>query len=205
MAEHPVAAELLLLHLWRLLDWTFLLPHPQPATVAYGGALSKDEERALALLDPGCRPLAGHGEPAAPAVEAVLLDSPTYGLARAGAAALVPGGWICIRDRRSLRPWRRPHTLAGWQRFLEREGLANAAVHWFAPGLDQPARIVPAASRPAVMDTLARHHGLRWGAAKAAAGRLAFSLDLFPAAVAQGAVVAQRPQQPAAGGRHELH
>ena len=203
MPEDAAPREVLTLHLWRLLDWTFLLPDPQPASLAYGGTLSSNEERALAMLDPGCRRLAGTGPK--PAVEVVLLASPTYRQARAGAAAVVAGGWICIRHRRSFRPWRRPITLAGWRRFLERRGFGEVSVNWFAPGLERPARIVPAASKGAVMDTLSRHQGLRWGAAKAAIGRLAFGLGLFPVAVAEGAVVARRLEPAVRGGRHELH
>lgn len=205
MPEDAASHEVLPLHLWRLLDWTFLLPDPRPASVAYAGALSSDEERALAMLDPGCRRLSETGRQPAAAVEVVLLASPTYRQARAGAAALVPGGWICIRHRRSFRPWRSPVTLAGWRRFLERRGFSEVSVNWFAPGLEHPARIVPATSRGAVMDTLSRHHGLRWGAAKAVVGRLAFMLGLFPVAIAEGAVVARRLEPAGRRGRHELH
>lgn len=48
----PTGAEALNLHLWRLLDWRFLLPELQPRSLGYGGNVGEDLMAALRLLDP---------------------------------------------------------------------------------------------------------------------------------------------------------
>lgn len=48
----PTGADALNLHLWRLLDWRFLLPELQPGSLGYGGNIGDDLMAALRLLDP---------------------------------------------------------------------------------------------------------------------------------------------------------
>lgn len=184
----------LVLHLWRLLDWRFLLPHPQPTSVGYGGDLTKELKHALTLLDPECFQITADS-PLDRQAEVIFLRAPEAGLARAGVAAVQPGGWVCIQHQRSLLKIRGPRTLMGWKRCLKTSGFQDVSVYWVAPTLALPSRVVPVASRTAVVDTLRRHEGIRWGSAKAVIGRIAFELGLFAIAVPEGVITARRHQE----------
>ncbi|UVJ39572.1 hypothetical protein [Arthrobacter sp. CJ23] len=191
-AEAPAAA--LSLHLWRLLDWRFLLPDLLPRTVGYGGAVGPERESALRLLDPEAgviRP--GHDGEQGKGYEVVLLAVPDLALFRSAAAALEPGGWMCVEVRRSLLRRSGPRTLKGWKRALIRAGFQDVGVYWNAPTLDRTARIVPVASAAAIGHTLALHRDVRFGASKAFAARLAFTLHLFDLAIPEGSVLGRRP------------
>ena len=194
--------EALPLHLWRLLDWRFLLPDLAPHSVGYGGTIGGAMLSALRLVDPQASPIRP-GRSADSLFDVVLLSDPDHGLVDAASRALRPGGWVCLRARRSL-PGRRsaPHTLAGWRRELERNGFGEVSVYWHAPTLDDAARMVPTSSSRAITDTLALHRSVRFGWAKAAAARTALLLGLFEAAIPQGTVVGRRsgPSGQEAGG-----
>lgn len=193
-----VAAEgagSLSLHLWRLLDWRFLVPVLQPGHVGYGGAVSPELMAALHLLDPDAAPVpSGHSANPDPGFDLVLLREPGLPLFRDAAAAVLPGGWICAQVKRSFVRGSGPRTLAGWKRAFERQGLVDVAVYWSATSLDSPGRMVPTASATAVRDTLALHKGVRFGRAKAALARGALALRLFDVAVPEGSVAGRRPE-----------
>ena len=199
-------ADALSLHLWRLLDWRFLVPVLQPRNVAYGGALGPELLAALRLLDPaatriqpggqaGIHPGSRTGRSDTPAevFEVVLLREPEPQLFEMATAAVQPGGWMCAQVKRSLLRRSGPRTLAGWKRAFERYGFEDVSVHWHATSLDSPGRLVPVASATAVKDTLALHKGIRFGLAKAVLARLALALRLFDVAVPEGTVTGRRP------------
>jgi hypothetical protein len=179
------------LHSWRRLDWRFLQPDLEPDTVAYGGAADAELVAALRLLDSDVRPLAELAV-ADRADLVVLVDPARHDLLQA-VAAVRPGGWVCAEIRRSTVPGR-PASLWGWRRVFSDAGLDNVAVYWHAPTLASSARIVPVADPTAVLSTLRRHHGVRFGRAKAAVGRLALALRLFAVAIPEGTVVGRRPE-----------
>ena len=198
------------LHLWRLLDWRFLLPVVQPGSVGYGGAVSPELRAALRLLDPaaariqpGSRPGSQPGDQSvrrsvrtgtpAKVFEVVLLREPEPQLFEEAAAAVQPGGWMCAQVKRSLLRRSGPRTLAGWKRTFRKYGFEDVSVHWNATSLDSPGRLVPAASATAVKDTLSLHKGIRFGLAKAVLARFALALRLFDAAVPEGTVTGRRP------------
>jgi hypothetical protein len=195
----PGDAAALSLHLWRLLDWRFLVPVLQPRSVGYGGAVGPDLLAALHLLDPDAARIhsGGNGGPDG-AFEVVLLREPELPLFEEAAAAVQPGGWMCAQVKRSVfrRPGRRqgPRTLAGWKRTFERHGFDDVSVYWHATSLDTPRRLVPVASPTAVLDTLALHKGVPFGRAKAVMARLALVLRLFDVAVPEGTVTGRRPE-----------
>ncbi|MET4591935.1 hypothetical protein [Arthrobacter sp. 754] len=182
----------LVLQRWKLLDWRFLLPNPQPRTVGFGGAMDSGMEEALRLLDPGAVRIGMEDGAARQLFEMVLLSEPDARLFKAGAEAVQPGGWLCVRIRRSFRIRSGPRTLLGWQRSLKRRGFQEVSVQWYAPGLDLPSRIVPVGSRTAVLETLRRHEAIRFGKTKQFIGRVALDLGLFAAAIPEGVVTGQR-------------
>ena len=182
------------LHLWRLLDWRFLVPVLQPRSVGYGGAVGPELLAALHLLDPtAVRIRPGRGGAPAGEFEVVLLREPDRQLFEKAAAAVQPGGWMCAQVKRS--PLRRsgPRTLAGWKRTFRRHGFEDVRVHWHATSLDSPGRLVPVVSPTAVKDTLSLHKGVRFGLAKAVLARLALALRVFDVAVPEGTVTGRRP------------
>lgn len=183
------------LHLWRLLDWRFLVPVLQPRSVGYGGAVGPDLMAALQLLDPEAVRIQSprHGTPAAE-FEVVLLREPGLPLFEDAAAAVEPGGWMCAQVKRSFLRRSGPRTLAGWKRTFERHGFDDVSVYWHATSLDSPGRLVPTASATAVLDTLSLHKGIRFGLAKAAMARLALMVRLFDVAVPEGTVTGRRPE-----------
>lgn len=200
-------AAALALHLWRLLDWRFLVPVLQPRTVGYGGAVGPELLAALHLLDPAATRIQprGHagihagtrsGRKGTPAevFEVVLLREPELQLFEKAAAAVQPGGWMCAQVKRSLLRRSGPRTLAGWKRTFRRYGFEDVSVSWHATSLDSPGRLVPVASATAVKDTLALHKGIRFGLAKAVLARLALALRLFDVAVPEGTVTGRRPE-----------
>jgi hypothetical protein len=197
--DNPEAARgdaaALSLHLWRLLDWRFLLPVLQPRSVGYGGAVGPDLMAALHLLDPGAVRIQSPpgGTPAA-SCEVVLLREPGLPLFEDAAAAVQPGGWICAQVKRSFLRRSGPRTLAGWKRTFERHGFEDVSVYWHATSLDSPGRLVPTASTTAVLDTLSLHKGVRFGLAKAVMARLALMVRLFDVAVPEGTVTGRRPE-----------
>ncbi|MEA5456668.1 hypothetical protein SPF06_18245 [Sinomonas sp. JGH33] len=205
-ADEPASVddEVLPLHLWRLLDWRFLLPDLQPRSVGYGGNVGRSMKSALRLLDPHAAPVRpGGGASKDKLFDLVLLADPDRGLFEAAAGAVRPGGWICISAKRSL--WSRgsgPRTLAGWKRELARSGFRDVSVYWHAPTLDRAARMVPTSSSRAIKDTLALHRGVRYGLAKAVAARIALSLRVFDAAIPEGTVTGRRPLRESGHGLH---
>ena len=195
-AEAPPAdaaggPEALSLHLWRLLDWRFLVPVLQPRSVGYGGAVGPELEAALHLLDPGAARI--HSGTPADAFEVVLLREPGLQLFKEAAAAVEPGGWMCAQVKRSVLRRSGPRTLAGWKRTLRRHGFQDVAVYWHATSLDSPGRLVPVTSPTVVRDTLSLHKGVRFGLAKAVMARLALALRLFDVAAPEGTVTGRRP------------
>lgn len=188
--EPAAGRDPLPLHLWMLLDWRFLLPVAKPQRLGYGGRISSDAITALNLLDPAARRI-NAGDPPED-FDVVLLSEPDTGVFQSAAASLRPGGWICVQVRRTFRPGPGPSTLAGWKQALARFGFEDVAVYWQVPSLERPARFVPTSSSSAVRDTLAHYSSVRFGKAKAAAGRLALNLGLFNVAAAEGTVVGRR-------------
>ncbi|TDT76545.1 thymidylate kinase [Arthrobacter sp. AG258] len=189
------AAEALALHLWRLLDWRFLIPVLQPRNLGFAGQVSQETEAALRLLDPEAVRLAG---PAGASCDVVLLASPGRGHVEAAGLALEPGGWICVEASRSLLQRSGPRTLRGWKRTLERRGYQDVTLYWNAPNRDRTARLVPVRSGVAIRDTLALRKDVRFGALKAAAAHLALALHVFDLMVPEGTVTGRRPE---GGGR----
>lgn len=201
-SRHEADAGALSLHLWRLLDWRFLLPVLQPRSVGYGGTPAPDVLSALRLLDPHTtfipsnrHPGPGAGTGSGETFEVVLLTAPDLALFETAASAVEPGGWMCAEVRRSFRRRSGPRTLKGWKRAFVRSGFRDVSVYWNAPTLDRTARMVPVASATAIRDTLSLHKDVRWGRAKAIAGHLALALRLFDAAIPEGTITGRRPQE----------
>jgi hypothetical protein len=191
----PVPAQLPL-HLWRRIDWRFLLPTTTLRTVVCAGRPDDELRAALDLL--GGRVVAvggpaGWAAAAAAAPDLVVLSSPDAAdLARAVAAA-PPGCWVYAEVRRSPLATDRPRTLLGWRRAFLDAGLVDVATHWHAPDFSITSRMVPLDAPVVVRDALSRHDGIRFGRALSLAGRLALRLGVFPAAVAEGSVLGRRP------------
>jgi len=181
-----------MLHLWRRLDWRFLLPSLELHRVGYGMGIEGEDVAALGLLDVNANPI---GQSAAETLDAVLLSSPELPELRTAVQAVRPGGWVCAAVTRSLVARKRPRTLWGYRRALRRGGLVDVAVYWYAPTLAASARIVPVGSRTAVRNTLARHEGMRFGRMIALIGNVALGLGLFSVAIPEGMVVGQRPDR----------
>ena len=190
----PVDVEVLALHLWRRLDFRFLLPLLEPGRVGYAGNVNGETVPALRLLDPDATAIPADGtKTLKEEFDVVLLCSPTRITFESAVAALKPGGWICAEIRSSLLSPSGPRTLMGWERAFARKGMKDISVHWHAPGLDFPSRIVPVASATAVRDALSRHQRVRLGKAKELMGRTALVLGLFAAAAPEGTVIGRRP------------
>jgi hypothetical protein len=189
-----VDVDVLALHLWRRLDFRFLLPVFEPGRVGYAGNVNGETVAALRLLDPGATAIPADGtKTLKEEFDVVLLCSPARSTFESAIAALKPGGWMCAEIRSALIRPSGPRTLMGWERAFVRKGLKDVSVHWHAPGLDFPSRIVPIASATAVRDALSRHQRVRLGKAKELMGRTALALGLFAAAVPEGTVIGQRP------------
>lgn len=190
------AAGGLTLHLWRLLDWRFLLPVLQPRSLGYGGTPARDVLSALRLLDPQAASIPSDSQRgASETYEVVLLTEPDLALFETAASAVEPGGWMCAEVRRSFFRRSGPRTLKGWKRAFVRSGFRDVSVYWNAPTLDRTARMVPVASATAIRDTLSLHKDVRWGRAKAVAGNFALALRLFDVAVPEGTITGRRPQE----------
>ncbi|WP_160663657.1 hypothetical protein [Pseudarthrobacter sp. ATCC 49987] len=188
-------AAALSLHLWRLLDWRFLVPVLQPRSVGYGGSVGPDLMAALHLLDPDAARIPSRRNGTTDgSFEVVLLREPDLQLFEQAAAAVQPGGWMCAQVKRSFLRRTGPRTLAGWKRTFKRRGFDDISVHWHATTLDSPGRLVPTASATAVLDTLSLHKGVRFGLAKAVMARFALVLRLFDVAVPEGTVTGRRPE-----------
>jgi len=195
-APEPGAAEALSLHLWRLLDWRFLLPVLQPRTLGFAGKVTPETESALRLLDPDAVRLPAPGTgPGGRTCDVVLLASPDAGDMESAGLALEPGGWICVEAGRSLLQRPAPRTLRGWKRTLERHGYQDVALYWNAPNRERTARLVPVESGVAIKDTLALRKDVRFGALKAAAVRMALALRVFDLLVPEGTVTGRRPER----------
>lgn len=194
---HAGPAELSL-HLWRLLDWRFLLPVVQPRSLGYGGDMGRDMVAALHLLDPDAAPIGPDRQSAAAGTfDVVLLSSPDLRLFEEAVAAVEPGGWVCAQVSRSLFRHSGPRTLAGWKRVFEKKGFTDVAVYWHAPNLERTARIVPVASTTAIRDTLSLQEAIKFRRTKVAIARLALALQLFDSAIPEGTVMGRR-----SGGRN---
>lgn len=190
----PVSSAALPLHLWTLLDWRFLLPVLQPQSLGYGGRIGTDLMSALHLLDPhAARIRSDRNGTSDKDFDVVLLSAPDLRLFEAAAGAVRPGGWICVRVRRSFLGPSGPRTLAGWKQAFERNGFTDICVDWHAPNLERAARIVPVASPSAIRDTLSLHRDVRFGRIKAIAGHFALALRLFDMAIPEGTVTGRRP------------
>lgn len=192
----------LTLHLWRLLDWRFLLPGLQPKSVGYGGLIGSEAESAIHLLDPRAAVVRADPGGSKRLFDVVLLAMPDRALLRSAASAVKPGGSLCVEVRRSLLGKSAPRTLNGWKREFVRSGLEDVTVYWNAPSLDATARIVPVTSAAAIRDTLSLHKDVRFGAAKAFAARLALTLGVFDLAIPGGTIVGQKPPGRSSGDIH---
>ncbi|HEY5785619.1 MAG TPA: aminoglycoside phosphotransferase family protein [Microlunatus sp.] len=183
--------DALTLHLWRRLDWRFLLADPQVRRVGYGGDVDAPLEEALRLLDPRAVRLGSGAVPDAHC-DVIVLSRPGPQDLRRAWAALRPGGWVCVE---SLRSGSRhvPRSLAGWSRVLRRLGFDAVRTYWSAPNLAQSSRVVPVDGRTAVANTLTRHGGVRFGWIKSVVGRLALQVGLFRLVAPEGLVLARRP------------
>lgn len=190
----PANAATLSLELWRLLDWRFLLPVLQPRSLGFGGVMDGDVVAALRLLDPNAGIIASDGGPPDRMFDMVLLSSPDRRLFEAAAQTVEPGGWVCAQLRRSLFSPTGPRTLYGWKRAFVRNGFRDVCIHWHAPGLEHPSRVVPLASAAAVRDTLTHHQAIPFGAAKELIGRLALALRVFALVIPEGTVTGRRPE-----------
>lgn len=190
----PEAVGALSLHLWRLLDWRFLLPDLEAHSIGYGGVTSPDLESALYLLDPSAAVLSPdlNGNHSS-MYDVVLLTGPDLAAFRSATAAVEPGGWMCVQARRSLFGRAGPRSLKGWKEEFVRCGYQDVSVYWNAPSLDRTARMVPVTSAAGIRDTLALHKDVRFGRAKALAAQSALMLGLFDLAVPEGTVTGRRP------------
>ncbi|QNE16226.1 hypothetical protein [Pseudarthrobacter sp. NBSH8] len=180
-------------HLWRRLDWRFLLPDLQVSSVGYGGTTSPELKSALHLIDPAAAAVAPGRADQGSTYGVVLLSNPDLMDFKAAADAVKPGGWMCVEVRRSLFRRSGPRTLKGWKHALIRSGYQDVSAYWNAPSLDRTARIVPVDSAAAIRNTLSLHKDVRFGAAKALAARLALMLHLFDLAIPEGTVTGRRP------------
>lgn len=188
----------LLLHLWRRLDWRFLLPSAEIGALGYAGEIDEELVRAFRLVDPGAVDITGP-DPRSPCTT-VVLRHPSPAQLVAARQRLSPGGSVYLETGQALRPFG-PRTLRGWRRLLERQGFIEIAAFWHTPDLDSCSRITPLGSPLAVRLTLDRHQGIRFGALKARVGRLLLSLGLIEIAVPAGSIVARRPAEPSDGSR----
>ncbi|UUL76838.1 hypothetical protein NG819_03640 [Pseudarthrobacter sp. Fe7] len=194
-APEAGTGEALSLHLWRLLDWRFLLPVLQPRTLGFAGRISPETESALRLLDPRAVRLAETATgPGGRTCDVVLLASPGPGQVESAGLALEPGGWICVEANRSLLQHSGPRTLRGWKRMLERRGYQDVALYWNAPNRERTARLVPVTSGVSIRDTLALRKDVRFGALKAAAVHVALALRVFDLLVPEGTITGRRPE-----------
>jgi hypothetical protein len=180
------------LHLWRLLDWRFLLPTLQPSRVMYAGTVDLETIAALKLLDPQSSPLAP-ANPVPSGCDVVFLRNPKREELMAAAAQVRPGGWICAEVKRSLNERSRPFTVAGWQRAFHLIGLQDVQAHWHPPTLAWSTRMVRVDDVTAVRDTLRRHQEVKFGRLKELVGVAALRLRLFAFAIPEGTVVGRRP------------
>lgn len=193
-AHRAEATDVLSLHLWRLLDWRFLLPDLQNRRVGYGGSTGPEMEAALRLLDPSAAAIPlGHQEDNGRKYGVVLLTEPDLAVFRNALASVEPGGWICVEARRSLLGRSGPRTLRGWKSAFVRNGYQDVSVYWNVPSLERTVRIVSVESGAAIRHTLALHKDVRFGEAKAIAAGLAQILGLFDLAVPEGTVIGRRP------------
>jgi hypothetical protein len=186
------------LHLWRRLDWRFLLPGLTPAGVTVAGDADEELLAALSLLSSQVHRITDPGDwdAVAGTCSVAVLVAPGREAVRAAAASLVPGGWVYAEVRRDLRRSSGPRTLLGWRRAFRRAGLDQVAAYWHAPDFATCSRIVSVGAGAAVRETLGRHQDIRFGRLLSLAGRIALRLGLFPLAVRDGSVVGRRSTRP---------
>lgn len=198
--SRPADVAPLPLHLWRRLDWRFLLPTLTPAGVACAGAVDDDLAAALPLLGTTVHRITGPGDWASvPDVEVVVLVRPEPADLAGAAAAVAPGGWVYAEVGRDLRRPRGYRTLPGWRRAFRAQGLTDVTASWHAPDLAHCSRIISVEARTVLRDALLRHDAVRFGAALSVAGRLAVRAGVFPFAVPEGSVVGRRPLESSGG------
>ncbi|QDG61821.1 hypothetical protein [Pseudarthrobacter sp. NIBRBAC000502771] len=187
--------EGLSLHLWRLLDWRYLLPVLQPRTLGFAGSISPETESALRLLDPQAVRLDQQEDLPGGTCDVVMLASPDPGQVERAGRALKPGGWICVEAGRTLFRHSGPRTLRGWKRTLERCGYQDVALYWNAPNRARTARLVSVRSGVSIRDTVALRKDVRFGLLKAAAVHIALALHVFDLLVPDGTVTGRRPER----------
>lgn len=185
------------LHLWRRLDWRFLLPDPRLGTVVCCAQADEDLLAALQLIKPialRVMPTSQLGLDAEGWADVAVLISPSATDVRQAVHAIRPGGWIYAEVSRSvLSGGRGTHTLLGVRRAFRAAGLHDTVLHWHAPDFASRARIVPLDQPEIVRGTLLRYEHVRFGHLKSLLGRGALRIGLFPLSVAQGSVLGRRP------------
>lgn len=183
------------LHLWRRLDWRYLLPVHRVGDVVLAGPADDLLEAALPLLGTSsCRIERREDWPSVrEAADVVVLVQPDDDDLRGAVAALRPGGWVYAEVRRDFRLPRGQRSLVGRRRAWRRAGLVDVAAHWHAPDFATCSRIVDLDQHTVVRNALGRHQAVRFGAALSLAGRTALRLGLFPLAVREGSLLGRRP------------
>lgn len=186
----------LTLHLWRRLDWRFLLPELDPGPVAAAGRLDRELRMALTLLSPHVHQVisAGDWEDARGAMSIVVLVDPSPQELSAAASACRPGGWVYAEVRRSLRSAHGPRTLLGWRRAFSATGLKSVTAHWHAPTIAQSSRIISLDAKGAARGALRQFHRSPYRYVQAALGWLALEVGLLPIAAPEGSVIGCRPE-----------
>ena len=173
------------LHLWRRLDWRFLMPEPLAGTLLVAGRPDKLLLEALPLLD--AVTVVRESPPADTVCTGYLVDPRPADLA-AAVAVLRPGGVLYAEvSRRSRRT-----SPAAWGRAARGLGLLDVRVHWHAPDFAARTRVVPLDDRAAVLDTLSRHDGVRAGALRAGLAGAVYRMGALGDVIGHGSVLGRR-------------
>ncbi len=173
------------LHLWRRLDWRFLLPEPLTGTLLVAGRPDRLLLEALPLLN--AVTIVREPQPA-DSVDTIYLVHPATADLAPAMSLLRPGGVLYAevsRESRRTSP-------AAWGRAARGLGLQDVQVHWHAPDFANRTRVVPLDDRAAVLDTLSRHDGVRAGAVRAGLAVAIHRLGLLGDVVGHGSVLGRR-------------